>query len=135
MMRVVSPGAAGVEAFVTDSQVEAVEVGQVVKFIPEVAGMSAVVGKVVSIDKTASKQLSRTILAAPHGGGIAAVVDKRGGATAQNAVYKVVIRPETTFNPDDFIVRGTVRIKTDLTLVAQNFLYRAASIFVRESGF
>jgi putative peptide zinc metalloprotease protein len=135
MMRIVSPGPAGVEAFVTDSQIESIEVGQLVKFIPEVAGMSAVVGKVITIDTTASKQLSRNVLAAPFGGGIPAVVDKKGGATAQNAIYKVVIRPETAFKSDDFIVRGTVRISTDLTLVAQNFLYRAASIFVRESGF
>jgi putative peptide zinc metalloprotease protein len=135
MMRIVSPGAAGVEAFVTDSQIEAVEVGQLVKFIPEVAGMSAVAGKVISIDKTANKQISRNVLAGPYGGGIPAVIDKRGGATAQNAIYRVVIRPDATFNPDDSIVRGTVRIQTDLTLIAQNFLFRAASIFVRESGF
>jgi len=135
MMRIVSPGAAGIEAFVTDSQIESVAVGQVVKFIPEVAGMSAVAGKVVSIDKTASKQISRNVLAGPYGGGIPAVTDKRGGATAQNAIYRVVIRPEASFKPGDSIVRGTVRIETDLTLVAQNFLYRAASIFVRESGF
>jgi putative peptide zinc metalloprotease protein len=135
MMRIVSPGAAGVEAFVTDSQIEAVEIGQLVKFIPEVAGMSAVAGRVVAIDKTASKQITRSILAGPYGGGIPAVTDRRGGATAQNAVYRVVIRPDAIFSSGDSIVRGTVRIQTDLTLIAQNFIYRAASIFVRESGF
>jgi putative peptide zinc metalloprotease protein len=135
MMRIVSPGAAGIEAFVTDSQIEAVAVGQIVKFIPEVAGRPAVTGKVMSIDKTANKQISRIVLAGPYGGGIPAVTDRRGGATAQNAIYRVVIRPDAGFNSDDSVVRGTVRIETDLTLVAQNFLYRAASIFVRESGF
>jgi len=135
MMRIVSVGTAGVEAFVTDSQIEAVQVGQLVKFIPEVAGMSAVPGRVISIDKTASKQISRNILAGPYGGGLAAVIDRKTGPTAQNAVYKVLIRPEATFEPEGFMVRGTVRIDTDWTLVAQNFLFRAASIFVRESGF
>jgi len=135
MMRIVSPGAASVEAFVTDAQIESVEVGQLVKFIPEVAGMAAITGKVISIDTTANKQVTRTLLAGPYGGGIPAVLDKRTGVTAQNAIYRVVIRPETTFNPDDFMVRGTVRVKTDLTLVTQNFLFRAASIFIRESSF
>jgi hypothetical protein len=135
MMRVVSVGTAGVEAFVTDSQIEAVQVGQLVKFIPELAGMSAVPGRVISIDETASKQISRNILAGPYGGGLAAVIDRKTGPTAQNAVYKVLIRPEATFEPEGFMVRGTVRIDTDWTLVAQNFLFRAASIFVRESSF
>lgn len=135
MMRIVSPGAASIEAFVTDAQIESVEVGQLVRFIPEVAGMPAVAGKVLSIDKTANKQVSRTLLAAPYGGSIPAVIDKRTGVIAQNAIYRVVIRPETTFKPDDFMVRGTVRVKTDLKLVTQNFLYRLASILIRESGF
>jgi putative peptide zinc metalloprotease protein len=135
MMRIVSPGAASIEAFVTDAQIESVELGQLVKFIPEVAGMAAIAGRVISIDKTANKQVTRTLLAGPYGGGIPAVLDKRTGVTAQNAIYRVLIQPETTFKPDDFMVRGTVRVKTDLTLVTQNFLFRAASIFIRESGF
>ena len=71
----------------------------------------------------------------PHGGDIAAVLDRRGGAQAQDPVYRVLIEPVGDVGSLRSIERGTVRIETSLVLVAQNFVSRGLSILVRESGF
>jgi putative peptide zinc metalloprotease protein len=134
ILRVVSPEVATIEAYLTDSQIGAVEVGQEVKFIPGVAGMPVVRGRVKAIDTTAKKELERPLLAAPYGGDIAAVLDKKGRPVAQNPTYRILIQPDPGTKPASFVARGTVRIHTDLVLVTQNFLWRVLSVIVRESG-
>jgi putative peptide zinc metalloprotease protein len=133
MMRIVTQDNAAVEAYVTDSQIGALQIGQPVKFIPDVPGMASIQGTVAAIDKTGTKQLQRQLLAAPHGGAVASVIDKKGQIVAKDAAYRVLITPSQRTSLD-FVTRGTVRIETDLTVVAENFIYKALSILIRESG-
>ena len=135
ILRVVSPGPATIEAYVSESRVESVQVGQEVKFIPSRMDAPSIRGVVKSIDRTGSRQVARGILASPHGGDIAAVLDRRGIAQAHEPVYRVLIEPMDGAPAIASIERGTVRIETDLVVVAQNFLWRAISLLVRESGF
>lgn len=135
ILRVTDPEPAVIEAYVSESRVESVKVGQEVKFISSRMGTPSVRGVVRSIDNTGSKQIVRPLLASPHGGEIAAVLDRRGVAQSQDPVYRVLIEPSGDVGPLASIERGTVRIETNLVLVAQNFASRAMSIFVRESGF
>lgn len=135
MMRVAAPAPAVIEAYVSESTIEAVQIGQEVKFVSSRADAPSVRGVVRAIDSTGSKQISRLLLVSPHGGDIAAVLDRRGGAQAQDPVYKVLIDPVGDVGYLRTIERGTVRIETSLVLVAQNFASRAMSILVRESGF
>ena len=135
MMRVAAPAPAVIEAYVSESTIESVQVGQDVTFVSSRAGAPSVRGVVKSIDTTGSKQITRPLLVTPHGGDIAAVLDRRGGAQAQDPVYRVLIDPVGDVGYLRTIERGTVRIETSLVLVAQNFASRALSILVRESGF
>jgi len=135
MMRIAAPGPAIIEAYVGESSVEAIQIGQVVKFVSSRPGAPSVRGVVKSIDTTGSKQVSRALLVSPHGGDIAAVLDRRGVAQAQDPVYRVLIEPIGDIGSLRSIERGTARIETSLVLVAQNFASRALSILVRESGF
>ncbi len=135
MMRIAAPGPALIEAYVSESSIEAVQVGQGVKFVSSRPGAPSVRGTVKAIDTTGSKQISRQLLVSPHGGEIAAVLDRRGAAQAQDPVYRVLIEPVGDTGNLRSIERGTVRIETSLGLVAQNFASRALSILVRESGF
>jgi putative peptide zinc metalloprotease protein len=135
MMRVAAPAPAVIEAYVSESTIESVQVGQDVTFVSSRAGAPSVRGVVKSIDTTGTKQITRPLLVTPHGGDIAAVLDRRGGATAQDPVYRVLIDPVGDVGYLRTIERGTVRIETNLVLVAQNFASRALSILVRESGF
>jgi len=135
MMRVAAPAPAVIEAYVSESNIESVQVGQEVTFVSSRSGAPSVHGVVKSIDTTGSKQIARPLLVTPHGGDIAAVLDRRGGAQAQDPVYRVLIDPVGDVGYLRTIERGTVRIETSLVLVAQNFVSRALSILVRESGF
>ena len=134
-MRIASPAPTVIEAYVSESTIESVQVGQNVKFVSSRADAPSVQGIVKSIDTTGSKQISRPLLVAPHGGDIPAVLDRRGGAQAQDPVYRVLIEPIGEVGPLSSIERGTVRIETSLVLVAQNFVSKALSILMRESGF
>ncbi len=135
MMRIASPASALIEAYVGESSIESVHVGQEVKFVSSRADAPSIRGVVKSIDTTGSKQVGRPLLVSPHGGEIAAVLDRRGGAQAQDPVYRVLIEPVGEVGGVASIERGTVRIETSLVLVGKNFASRALSIFVRESGF
>ena len=135
MMRVTAASPAVIEAYVGEAAIESIQVGQEVTFISSRAGVPAVRGVVKAVDTTGSKQITRPLLVAPHGGDIAAVLDRRGNAQAQDPVYRVLIDPVGEMGFIRTIERGTVRIDTSLVLVAQNFASRALSILVRESGF
>lgn len=133
--RVVSPSKSVIEAYIPESRVKSVTPGQIVRFIPEIAGAEPIMGIVRSIDTTSTHQVNHRVLASPYGGAIAAVVDKRGVAMSQDPVYRVFIEPKVELQEMPAVVRGTVRIEVDLEVLAQNFVSRAISIFVRESGF
>ena len=134
MMRVVLDKSTLIEAYLDDSQVRSVALGQSVKFYPTMAGVPVMSGEVISIDKTGVKQITRPLLVGPYGGDVPAAFDKKGGAVARDATYRVVIQPDDYLQDVTSVARGTVRIHTDIFLVAENFLYRALSILIRESG-
>ena len=135
LLRVTAPGPAVIEAYVGESSIDTVHVGQEVNFVSSRAGAPSIKGVVKSIDTTGSKQVSRSLLVSPHGGDIPAVLNKRGGAEAQEPVYKVLIEPLGDVGTVPSIERGAARIETNLVVVAQNFMTRGLSILLRESGF
>ncbi|MFM9972768.1 MAG: HlyD family efflux transporter periplasmic adaptor subunit [Burkholderiales bacterium] len=135
LARVISPSKTVIEAYIAESRVKSVSPGQTVRFIPEIAGARPISGVVREVDATATRQVNHRVLASPYGGAIAAVVDKRGVAMAQDPVYRILIEPSGEFSPVSAVVRGTVRVEVDLEILAQNFVSRAISLFVRESGF
>jgi putative peptide zinc metalloprotease protein len=135
LARVVSPSQAVIEAYIAESRVKSVSPGQIVRFIPDVAGGEALSGVVRSIDTTATRQVNHRVLGSPYGGKIAAVADKRGVLMSQDPVYRVLIQPLGGDRSVPMVVRGTVRIHIDIEIVAQNFVSKAISLFVRESGF
>ena len=135
LMRVVSEETPLIEAFVSEHQVSPLAAGQSVRFYPELPGMPAVRGKLVAVDRTPLREVSRPLLASLHGGEILVSPKSRAPLLAQEAVYRVTIRPEEALpKPTTMVVRGTVRIETDLRFVAENLVFRALSLVLRESG-
>lgn len=135
LFRLVQASSPTIEAYVSESRIESVKVGQMVKFIPSMAGAGTIRGRVKAIDSTGSRHVGRPLLASPHGGDIPSILDRKGSAVAHDPVYRVLIDPEAGIRSMSSVERGTVRIDTDLVLIAQNFLWRAVSLFVRESNF
>ena len=133
LMRVVSQDTPLIEAYVGERQVDAIEPGQVVRFYFGSSGNKVISGEVIAVDKWPQKDLSQPLLASLYGGEL--VVKQSGRAlVAQDAIFRVLITPVGYSGEISSVVRGDVRIKTDLRFVAENFLYRIISVVIRESG-
>jgi len=134
LMRVVSQDAALIEAYVGERQVAAIAPGQTVRFFPHRPDRGVISGEVVAVDRSPQKQLSRPLLASVHGGDLAAKQDQHGSLIAQDAVFRVIVKPVGPAPKPDAVVHGSVRIETGLRFVVENFVYRILSVLIRESG-
>jgi putative peptide zinc metalloprotease protein len=134
LMRVVSDSEQVIEAYVGERQVAAIEPGQVVRFYPSRPDRPTLSGEVVSVDKSPQKELSRPLLASVYGGEVAAKHGPRGALVAQDAVFRVTVRPIGEVPAADSVLHGSVRIDTGLRFVVENFVYRILSVLIRESG-
>lgn len=134
LMRVVSDSEQVIEAYVGERQVAAIQPGQVVRFYPSRPGRPMLSGEVVSVDKSPQKEISRPLLASIYGGDVAVKQGPRGTLVAQDAVFRIMVRPVGEVPPADAVVHGSVRIDTGLRFVVENFVYRILSVLIRESG-
>jgi len=134
LMRVVSQDAALIEAYVGERQVAAIAPGQTVRFFPHRPDRAVISGEVVAVDRSPQKQLSRPLLASVHGGDLAVKQDQHGSLVAQDAVFRVIVKPVGDTPKPDAVVHGSVRIETGLRFVVENFVYRILSVLIRESG-
>jgi putative peptide zinc metalloprotease protein len=134
LMRVVSQSEPVIEAFVNEQQVAAISPGQTVRFFPRMADRPVLEGKVLAVDRAPQKELQRPLLASIYGGDVVVKQGQRGALVAQDAVYRVMIKPLGNVQKVDAVIAGRVRIETSFRFLAENFAYRIISIFIRESG-
>jgi putative peptide zinc metalloprotease protein len=135
LMRIVSQDAAVIEAYVSERQVAALSPGQAVRFFPHLADRAVIEGEVLSVDKSPQTELSRPMLASIHGGAIEVKQGAHGTLVAQDAVFRVLIKPSGVMPPPaPSVIHGKVRIETQLRFVVENFAYRTISVLIRESG-
>jgi putative peptide zinc metalloprotease protein len=134
LMRVVSEEAPLIEAYVGERQLAAIVPGQSVRFFPQLPDRAVLVGEVVAVDKSPQKELTRPLLASLHGGAVAVKQDQHGALVAQDAVFRVIVKPVGAASRVDAVVHGSVRIETGLRFIVENFVYRILSVLIRESG-
>jgi putative peptide zinc metalloprotease protein len=134
LMRVVSEDAPLIEAYVSERQVAAIIPGQSVRFFPQVPDRPVLIGEVIAVDKSPQKELSRPLLASLHGGDVVVKKDEHGSLVAQDAVFRVIVRPVGAFPKVDAVIHGSVRIETGLRFLVENFVYRILSVLIREGG-
>ncbi|HYC53037.1 MAG TPA: HlyD family efflux transporter periplasmic adaptor subunit [Gemmatimonadaceae bacterium] len=134
LMRVVSDSDRVIEAFVDERQVAAIEPGQVVRFYPRLPDRPVLSGTVIAVDKSPHKEITRPLLASVHGGDIAVAQGPRGALVAQDAVFRVTVKPIGAASGADAVVHGSVRIDTGFRFLVENFVYRILSVLIRESG-
>ncbi len=135
VLRVIRQDVGIIEAFVSESQVGALSVGQHVRFYPGAAGREVVGGSITAIDTAASAQLPRALLASTFGGDIAVSANHPRELRAHEAVYRILIGLDAGAVSPQQVLRGTARVDTGLFAVASNFFSRLAAVAVRESGF
>jgi hypothetical protein len=91
-------------------------------------------GEVVAVDRSPQKQLSRPLLASLHGGGVVVKQDQHGSLIAQDAMFRVIVKPVGALPKPDAVIHGSVRIETGLRFLVENFVYRILSVLIREGG-
>jgi putative peptide zinc metalloprotease protein len=135
LMRVVSADALLIEAYVGERQVAAIAPGQTVRFFPHLPDRPVINGEVVAVDRSPQKQLSRLLLLASlHGGEVVVKQDQQGSLVAQDAVFRVIVKPLGELPKPDAVIHGSVRIETGLRFLVENFVYRILSVLIREGG-
>ena len=134
LMRVVSDSEQLIEAYVGERQLGAVSPGQTVRFYPQLPDRPVLEGEVVAVDKSPQKELSRPLLASVYGGEIAVKHGAHNALLAQDAVFRVTVKPRGTVPPAGSVIHGSVRIETGFRFVVENFVYRTLSVLIRESG-
>ena len=134
LMRVVSEDVPLIEAYVSERQVAAIIPGQAVRFFPQLPDRPVLTGEVVAVDKSPQRELSRPLLASLHGGEVVVKQDQHGSLVAQDAVFRVIVKPVGTSPKVDAVIHGSVRIETGLRFLVENFVYRILSVLIREGG-
>ena len=135
LMRIVATGAGEINAYLGESQIGAIAVGQKVYFYPDTPNWPVVAGTVVEIDPAASHAVPHPLLASLHGGGIAATQAARDTMVAHETIYRVRINTLADAGGFEQVVRGTVRIETDWLLIGRTGVAHVFSVLLRESGF
>jgi putative peptide zinc metalloprotease protein len=134
LMRIVSQDDALIEAYVSERQVAAINPGQAVRFFSHLPDRPVIEGEVLSVDKSPQAELSRPLLASVHGGAIDVKQGAHGSLVAQDAIFRVIVKPIGTLTTAHSVTHGRVRIETELRFVVENFVYRTLSVLIRESG-
>jgi putative peptide zinc metalloprotease protein len=133
-MRIVSQDEVLIEAYVGERQVAAISPGQIVRFFPHFPDRPVINGEVVSVDKSPQAELSRPLLASIYGGAIDVKHGAHGSLVAQDAIFRVLVKPVGSLPKAHTLIHGNVRIDTSVRFVVENFVYRTMSVFIRESG-
>lgn len=135
LMRVVDDSASQVEAYVGESQIGAIALGQSVRFYPEAPHLSVIDGSIVEIDTSTGHAVPHPLLASIHGGGIVATQAAKDALIAHETIYRVRILGAVGEPGYGQVVRGSVRVEADWLAIGWAGIAHMASVLVRESGF
>jgi len=135
LLRIVDDSAGEIEAYLDESQVGAVAVGQAVTFYPDAPHWPVLRGTIVEVDASAGHTVPHPLLASTNGGGIAATQTANDSLVAHEAIYRVRVRTAAGQAGFGQIARGSVRIEANWLAVSWRGFARMASVLVRESGF
>lgn len=130
----VDPAAHTVEAYVAEADLARIHEGAAARFYPSNTE-SPVPVRVVTLDVGTTRVIEERQLASPWGGPLAARRDPSGKLTPAQAVYKVILRPETDIGTIGRRMPGTVVIEGDERSILGMMYRRTVAVIVREAGF
>lgn len=122
-----------VDAYVDQADVERLEVGAAVRFLPRGEAFGAVSGRVTGIDGARTQRLPEALLAAGFGGTIP-TLEGGDGRVPRDALYRVHIVLDAA-PPMRSVRGGSVTIEGKARSLALDAFRTVASLLIRESGF
>lgn len=132
ILAVRDPGAAVVEAYVSEDDLPRLAPGTLATFVPD-GGSGAIAATVAAIDRTAVRTLAEPALAAPFGGPIPAHVDRQAIVPAA-ALYRVRLMVTEPSATPAAAVRGEASIDGARRSLMGRALRAAAAVIIREWG-
>jgi putative peptide zinc metalloprotease protein len=132
--RLVDPRQSQVRAWVSESQVRRLQVGDDVSFVPRQPELSILKGRVVRIDPTGSRALPHQLLEGRHGGDLAATQDAKGEWMLRETLYQVDVQGVDV--PTTRMVQGgRLVVPTGPWTAISASTRQLLNVLVRESGF
>ena len=135
LLRVVNTKSGEIDAYLDESQIASVALGQTVHFYPDAPSSPVVHGTIAAIDSSARRVIPHPLLASVYGCGIAATQTGRDTLVAHEAIYRVRVRVAPETQGYSQVVQGRLRVEANWLAIGWSGVARMASVIVRETGF
>jgi putative peptide zinc metalloprotease protein len=135
LLAVIEPDSAAIEAYISESDLARIAVGDTAVFYPESGWGEPVAARVTRIERANARLLAEPYLASRFGGEIPVREMKQSEWVPESAVYRVMLAPvgEPARAPSR-VLRGRVVLSGKAESLALRAWRRVLAVAVRESG-
>jgi putative peptide zinc metalloprotease protein len=134
LLSIVDTGRSEIDAYVYESDVGRIAVGNAAIFYPDGGFLSPLDARVTAIDRANTRILPDAYLASRFGGAIPVRETPQGELVPERAVYRIVLMPEQAAEAPARVLRGRVVIKGSAESLAARVWRSVLAVLVRESG-
>jgi putative peptide zinc metalloprotease protein len=134
LLSVVDVGASEIDAYVYESDVQRIAVGNTATFYPDGGFLSSLEARVTAIDRDNTHSLPEAYLASRFGGAIPVRETPQGELVPERAVYRIVLAPASGAEAPPRVLRGRLVIKGRAESLAARAWRSVLAVLVRESG-
>jgi len=126
--------ASTVVAYAEEADVGRLQADGAGRFYPEGGDLLPFPVRIISIDKTGTRQLNVEELASTYGGAIAVRPDTERRLVPEQGIYRVLLQVENNTASLPMTVRGRLSLETQPESLVGHMLRSAAAVVIRESG-
>ncbi|HEV7476950.1 MAG TPA: HlyD family efflux transporter periplasmic adaptor subunit, partial [Burkholderiales bacterium] len=134
LLAVMQPDRAMIEAYVSEADLARIGVGTPAAFYAEGDWREAFAAHVTRIERASARILAEPYLVSRFGGAIAVREMKAGEWVPENAVYRVMLAPDTPEAAPARVMRGRIVLEGASESLAARAWRRIVAVAVRESG-
>jgi putative peptide zinc metalloprotease protein len=134
LLSVIDAGQSEIDAYVYESDVSRIAVGNAATFYPDGGFLSSLDARVAAIDRANTRLLPEPYLASRFGGAIPVRETPQGELVPERAVYRIVLAPGHGAETPVRVLRGRVVIKGSAQSLAARAWRAVLAVLVRESG-
>ncbi|MCK5374649.1 MAG: HlyD family efflux transporter periplasmic adaptor subunit, partial [Alphaproteobacteria bacterium] len=134
LARIISPTTQLIEAYVLDRDLHRINLGGDVAFYNE-KSLQKVKGRIVHIDRTATRILCPKMLSSEFKGGLAAVRNRKNEVVLNETRYRILIEPSQDLGSLLQMERGWVKISAENQSIFSRLFQKTVSLVIRESSF
>jgi len=124
-----------IEAFVTETSLVDISVGQVGKFLTDNSIGHEITAEVARIDTNSVAVLPWQMLASENGGDIECLRSAKGKLVPRQTWYRVILRPNQHVDEPHYQQRGRVLLQSSAHSIITSLLRSLYVILIKESGF